>query len=201
MSTTSILLLVVALIPLVGNVTAFFLRRAGKATAADWVVRMTPLALVAASSKTREEAITRLTEEVMRLTGPESVPAKVAATTVLVKSVPPPSSAAGVLPILLLALLATQHTACAELKQAGKVAAPMLGSVLCSLISTDAKNARMACHEAVDIGSGALENLGTNGGSTFERAPKSIDYVSEVPIDDVAAFCSGPRRCETGGPQ
>lgn len=50
-------LLAVALIPLAGNLLALILRRLGKHNAADWVVRMTPIAVVAASSKTREDAI------------------------------------------------------------------------------------------------------------------------------------------------
>lgn len=91
------LLLIVAILPLVGNLLALVLRRAGKHSAADWVVRMTPLAVVAASSKTREEAIQVVIREAAKLSPRLSnQDLKAHAEVVAGESEPPPSSAAHV---------------------------------------------------------------------------------------------------------
>lgn len=89
------LLLVVAILPLVGNLLALILRRAGKHSAADWVVRMTPLAVVAASSRTREEAIQVVIREAANLSHRHSnLNLKAHAEVVAGESEPPPSSSA-----------------------------------------------------------------------------------------------------------
>ncbi len=95
MTTLQYLALFVAVAPLVGNLAALFLRSRGYHSAADWVVRMTPLAIVAASSKSREEAIRRVVEAVASLPiEADTIVAKVAAADVVGESMPPPSSAA-----------------------------------------------------------------------------------------------------------
>lgn len=91
-------LLVVALLPLAGNLLALALRRAGKNSAADWVVRMTPLAVVAASSKTREEAIQVVIREAELLTKRPSNQ-RLRAHVEIVADEPPPSSSAHLAPM------------------------------------------------------------------------------------------------------
>lgn len=200
MSTEGILLIVVALIPLVGNLAALVLRRYGKNSAADWVVRMTPLAVVAASSKSREEAIARLTEEVMKLTGPDSIPAQVVARDVLTKSVPPPPSAAGVLPLGLL-VLALYSSGCTPVTSGGsgsvdasKIDVPEVVGGACSIAELVAgvfgkgsDQVKVVC-KVLQGGTGALANMSTGPSGVEARPPSYATVEFVMPRDQAEKF-------------
>lgn len=197
MTTTSILLLVVALIPLAGNLLALVLRRYGKNSAADWVVRMTPLAVVAASSKSREEAIARLTEEVMKLTGPESIPAQVVARDVLTKSVPPPPTAASLLPLVCVAL-ALHASGCTpqqakDAQTAASVAlehAPEVIGGACEIAELlgGGKTARVICKVLQSGGDGVMHDMSSGPGSVEARPPKYASFSIIMTREEAEAF-------------
>jgi hypothetical protein len=181
------LLLVAALIPLLANIAVLVLRRMGYATAADWIVRMAPLMVVAASSKSREEAIARLTEEVMKLTGPESLPAKSIAVDVVSKSVPPPASA-GMLPLALVALLASQTSCTPEQAKTAASIATRIADAACSMLSKDSKEARFAC-DVIDETSPVVGNLSTAETTDFHR--RTVAHVEVVvPLEQADAFAA-----------
>lgn len=192
MSVAEILVLVAAIIPFAGNIIALVLRRYGHHVAADWVVRMTPIAVVAASSRTREEAIRRVVEEVSRLDAPASEGAREAARELIVT--PPPPSAAKLppLPILLFVTGCTPLLCVACTPQQAQtavevttVATDIAGAVCDELETPDSSPiVRMLCR-AADVAGEVIGRTSTEDGGVQVPEVQRV----EVPREDLADFC------------
>ncbi len=199
MSTQEIILLVVALIPVVGNLLALVFRRLGWFGAADWTVKLTPLALVAASSKTREEAIRRTLEEVMKLGDEGTMRAKLAALEVATEEKPPSASRLPPMPIFALALLCScvPILGCgasrAEVRdgvQTYGVPAAQISGAVCDRIAaaTGEEWVDFAC-TIVKGAASVLGNLDSGGGVTIDKPDgPPVKITVRVRAEDADAF-------------
>ncbi len=195
-----ILAIVVVVITVLGNALIVYCRAKGWPRAADFVARMTPFAVAAASSKTREEAIDVLVNAVLELPHtPEAKPVKEAAFAVAVESTPKPPTAAP-LPMLLLGIFAwtmlTFPVAC-DLPPAQSAAAVQTAIDVSGAFCKSGPDAiggkaggvvKMICRFVGD----AISNDGTGPAGVGTESPT---FDVDVPADQLADFCAR-NHCE-----
>lgn len=199
------LTILVSVIPIAGNVAIKVCHSkaaAGGSNAPTWatreafLIRWVPIAVAASRSKTREEAIAVVVDEILNpetATAP-SMRATQAALRVL-PTVPVPDGLAPpkppvppVAPLLCLALLC--GCTAAQLKEAGKALAPVLAGAVCDLAEKDDRQARFKCHTLVDEGSAALGKMSSDQRAEFRRAHPSAEFEVTVPIDQADDFAA-----------
>lgn len=219
MSWTAIALLVlsfvVAAIPVIGNAMIKLSQRKGWKGAEDFFTRWTPIAIAASKSKTREEAIAILVEEIL---SPDTPPATLRATQAALKVLPTVTAELSTLepagavvvttskrppPMLPLGVLCLFLSGCSAqdlqaAKSAGSIAVT-IANTLCSVIGPSTKGTRFAC-KVVDAGSSVLGNMSSDERETFVRRAPGASFEVDVPAEQVDDFAKKTHATLKGTP-
>lgn len=200
MTNWQIVVLCLAASVLASSILVVVFRRKGWNEAAELAGRFEKLAAAAMGGKDSGEALKIILDEILN---PEtetvaSQRATAAALALVAQSVPPPPPApkadaalppaAGLLPLALVALLASQTSCTPEQAKTAASIATRIAGAACSLLSKDSKEARFAC-DVIDEASPVIGNLSTSESADFHR--RTVAHVEVVvPVEQADAFAA-----------